>query len=193
MSEPFIGTILPCPYNFAPRYWAFCRGQTLDVSQQTTLFSLLSNIYGGDGQTTFCLPNLCARFPVGAGDGPGLSHYDLGHLGGHDEITLTVASLPAHSHVVESNLTGTIQATQDDGTTHDPSSGVRLAAPKTSVGNYRPQIYGSTNQDRSVAGGQVGGQVTCGTAGSGQALNIRTPLQAMNYIICMVGIYPSRN
>src|SRR2546423_1016337 len=100
MSEPFLGMIIIVPYNFAPRGWAFCAGQILPIAQNTALFSLLGTTYGGNGQTTFALPDLRGRVPNSSGQGPGLSNYDLGQVGGTESTTLTNANLPAAPPIV---------------------------------------------------------------------------------------------
>ena len=96
--EAFLATIMGWAPNFAPRGWAFCGGQILPIAQNTALFSLLGTTYGGNGQTTFALPNLFSRLPIGAGQGPGLSSYDLGQVGGTESTTLTINNMPAHAH-----------------------------------------------------------------------------------------------
>src|SRR6478672_10112699 len=98
MSEPFLAEIIMFAGNFAPRGWAFCQGQILSIAQNTALFSLLGTTYGGNGQTTFALPDLRGRVPVGTGQGPGLSNYDLGQVSGSESVTLTVSQMPAHNH-----------------------------------------------------------------------------------------------
>src|SRR5215475_4971153 len=103
MSEPFLGQIMLVPYNFAPRGWAFCNGQLLSISQNTALFSLLGTTYGGNGQTTFALPDLRGRVPLSSGQGPGLSNYNLGQSGGQETVTLTGNQMPAHQHAINAN------------------------------------------------------------------------------------------
>src|SRR5215211_4319727 len=100
MSEPFIGQIMLVPYNFAPRGWAFCAGQILPIAQNTALFSLLGTTFGGNGQTTFALPDLRGRAPIGQGQGPGLSNISLGEAAGTETVTLLSTNMPAHSHTV---------------------------------------------------------------------------------------------
>ena len=103
MASPFIGQITLFAGNFAPRGWAFCNGQLLSIAQNTALFSILGTTYGGNGQTTFALPDLRGRVPVHAGQGPGLSNYDLGQQGGAESVTLTTAQMPAHTHPANAN------------------------------------------------------------------------------------------
>jgi microcystin-dependent protein len=100
MASPFLGEVMLCPYDFAPYGWAFCQGQILPLAQYGSLFSLLSSYYGGDGKTTFALPNLTGRAPIAYGQGPGLSNYAIGAQGGVTTVTLTSSQVPAHSHLV---------------------------------------------------------------------------------------------
>ena len=97
-ATPFIGQVIPVPYNFAPQGWAFCNGQILAISQNTALFSLLGTQFGGDGKSTFGLPNLQGSVAINAGQGPGLSNYVMGQTGGAVSVSLTLNQLPAHSH-----------------------------------------------------------------------------------------------
>src|SRR5215831_8639728 len=106
MSEPFLGMIILVGFTFPPRGWAFCQGQLLPISQNTALFSLLGTTYGGNGQTTFALPDLRGRVPVGFGQGPGLSNYTQGQVGGVENVTLAINQMPIHTHAL-----GSIQAT----------------------------------------------------------------------------------
>src|SRR2546423_3028306 len=107
MSDPFVAEIRIFPFNFPPKGWAFCDGQLLPISQNTALFSLLGTTYGGDGKSTFALPNLQGCAPMHAGQGPGLSLYDLGQSGGSDTVTLLESEIPLHSHaLVASNEIG---------------------------------------------------------------------------------------
>src|SRR5947209_8060302 len=100
MSQPFLGMIILFCGNFAPRGYALCNGQLLAIAQNTALFSLLGTYFGGNGQTTFALPDLRGRVPVGTGQGPGLSNHDLGQLSGSEHVTLTTDQMPSHTHVV---------------------------------------------------------------------------------------------
>ncbi|NOT56941.1 MAG: phage tail protein, partial [Deltaproteobacteria bacterium] len=117
MSDPFIGEIIMFGGNFAPRGWAFCNGQLLSIAQNTALFSILGTTYGGDGRTTFALPDLRGRVPVHAGNsqGPGLPPVQLGEMAGSPSVTLTVSQMPMHNHLVVASQTAT---------TTDPNGGV---------------------------------------------------------------------
>jgi microcystin-dependent protein len=103
MANPFVAEIRIFPFNFAPTGWAFCNGQLIPISQNTALFSLLGTTYGGDGKSTFALPNLQGSAPLHPGQGPGLSLYDLGETGGETNVTLLQSEMPAHNHSVQAN------------------------------------------------------------------------------------------
>jgi microcystin-dependent protein len=172
MSDPFIGEIRMFAGNFAPRGWAFCDGQLLAVSQNDALFSLLGTIYGGDGRTTFGLPDLRGRIPIHAGTGPGLSQRRLGAKTGQESTTLTVSQLPAHNHQVP--------ATNSVGNKKD--SGTHIAA-----GNVA-RVY--ANDSGSPTDYLAG--TTISNTGNGQSHSNLMPFQCVNYIIALAGIYPSR-
>src|SRR5215217_7886099 len=122
MSEPFIGQITQVGFTFAPRGWALCNGQILSIAQNTALFSLLGTTYGGNGQTTFALPDLRGRAPIGPGQGPGLSPRSLGEQSGTENVTLLQSQMPAHNHTVQSN-----KATNDAATNSRPNGRVPAA------------------------------------------------------------------
>ncbi|HKY42134.1 MAG TPA: tail fiber protein [Pyrinomonadaceae bacterium] len=103
MADPFVAEIRIFPFNFAPRGWAWCNGQLLPISQNTALFSLLGTVYGGDGKSTFALPNLMGSVPLHPGQGPGLSLYDLGQIGGSETVTLLISEIPAHTHAINAS------------------------------------------------------------------------------------------
>jgi microcystin-dependent protein len=160
--------------NFAPRAWAFCDGQLLAVSQNDALFSLLGTVYGGDGRTTFGLPDLRGRVPVHAGTGPGLSARRLGERGGTERVTLTVNELPGHGHELRAVAAAGAQATP---------SGAHIA---NSAGG---SPFVSPAQSSTVA---MNANVVQSTGGS-QAHNNMMPSLCVNYIIALFGIYPSRS
>ena len=168
--------------NFAPKNWAFCNNQILPIAQNTALFSLLGTTYGGNGQTTFALPDLRGRVPIGTGQGPGLANISLGELSGSPSVTLTTATLPAHNHP----LTGAVTPTaNNDGTglSNNPTGG-RMGA----SGN----IF-TTATDELVNMAPAASTLAVGVNGSSQPFSIMPPYEGMNYIICMFGIFPSRN
>jgi len=168
--EPFLGEIKMFAGNFAPRNWAFCDGQLLGISQYDALFSLLGTIYGGDGRTTFGLPDLRGRIPIHMGTGPGLSNYRIGQKAGAENVTLTVSQLPPHTHPSAS--------------TNAPNAGTArgtLLATQTDVNLYGPNATAEMDPDASRAVG-----------GNQQHTNIM-PFQCIHYIIALFGIYPSRS
>lgn len=176
MSEPFIAEIRIFAGNFAPRSWAFCNGQLLPVSQNTALFSLIGTTYGGDGRSTTALPNLQGRAPMHPGRGPGLTARRLGQRAGVETVTLSEAQIPSHSH--------TGRATNAPGTAGlAPSTSTSLA--KNGFGD---RLYhsgsGQTPVDMSSS--------TLSTTGGGQAHGNMQPYLAMNFIIALQGLYPSR-
>lgn len=187
-QEGFIGEVRLFAGNFEPRGWAFCNGQILSIAQNTALFSILGTTYGGDGQTTFALPDLRGRVPIGPGQGPGLSYVSLGEVSGTESNTLTVNQLPAHSH----SFTGTIKATTEAGNTSNPSGAypakaeVVLSRTDTKENN----AYKNTNNVSMAADAVTG---TVGNTGQNQAVNNMQPYLGLNYIICLEGVFPSRN
>jgi microcystin-dependent protein len=131
--EPFIGQIMLFAGNFAPRGWALCNGQLLAIAQYSALFSILGTTYGGNGQTTFALPDLRGRAPIHFGQGPGLSNYDLGQHGGAESVTLTPANLPPHTH-------GLQFAPDASG---DPANGIAAAATSEKLHAGATQVAGA--------------------------------------------------
>lgn len=167
--------------NFQPKYWAYCDGRILPISTNTALFSLLGTTYGGNGTTTFALPDFRSRTAVGTGVGPGLQQYFLGEMSGTPNQTLTMINLPAHNH--PGSCTITVPAYSESGTSGDPN-GSHLASKN---GLYKT----GTPADSFLA--PIGSAVSVSITGGSQPLNIEQPYLAMNFIICMYGIYPSRN
>jgi microcystin-dependent protein len=170
-SQPFLGQVIPVPYNFAPQGWALCNGQILPISQNAALFSLLGNNFGGDGKSTFGLPNLQGRTPLVAGQGTGLSNYNVGQTGGSDSVTLNLNQLAAHSH-------GAL-AFGRVGDTNSPS-GADWARPGTDT------PYGT-----STPPGAMSATATSPFGGS-QPHENRQPFLVLNYIIALQGIFPPR-
>lgn len=167
--EPFLGQIIMFAGNFAPRGWAFCDGTLLSIAQNSALFSLLGTTYGGDGRTTFALPDLRGRVPVHPGQGPGLSNYTLGQQGGNETTTLTANNLPAHTHPLQAVSSG-----QSD----DSPAGNVLA---------QADIYGPGPTNVTLAAGSVG------PAGESQPVANLQPYTCITAIIALEGVYPSRN
>jgi microcystin-dependent protein len=167
--EPFIGELSLVGFNFAPRGWALCNGQLLAIAQNTALFSLLGTQYGGNGQTTFALPDLRGRVPIHQGQGPGLSSYTVGQMAGQETNTLTINQMPQHNHLLASTNTAA--------TTSRPNGAILAAG-----GSY------STSPD----GGQMLAQAV-GISGGNQPHNIIQPYLTLNWVIALEGIFPSRN
>ena len=170
MSEPYLSEIRIVSFNFAPRGWAFCNGQTLPINQNQALFSLMGTTYGGNGLTTFQLPNLQGQVPVHMGAGPGLSVYTLGQAGGEASHTLNVGELPQHSHAVSASSAG---ANLQAPTNH------YWAAPSTS--SY------------SAHKGALMNAATIPAQGGSQPHYNLPPYLVVNFIIALVGIFPSHN
>jgi microcystin-dependent protein len=191
MSTPFLGMIIVVGFNFAPRGWAFCNGQLLPISQNTALFSLLGTTYGGDGITTFALPDLRSRVPVDAGQGTGLSNYVLGQSGGAETVTLTTGELPPHTHPITlNNLAATEHVKNATGNSQTPVGNVPAieAAGVTAT-------YSSAAPDATMAAGAISvtGAATAGVTGSGLPAPTLPPFLTLNYIIALQGIFPSRS
>ncbi len=169
--DPFIAQIVMFGGNFAPRGWAFCDGQLLAVSQNNALFSLLGTIYGGDGRTTFGLPDLRGRLPIHAGSGPGLSPRQLGAKAGAENVAVTVNQLPSHTHPAQAT-TSAANTTNPDG-----QLPARSAAGDTYVDDLSDTI--------------MAGTAISITGGSGSHTNIQ-PFLCVHFIIALSGIFPSR-
>ena len=189
--ESFIGMIIIFGGNFAPRSYALCNGQLLPISQNTALFSILGTTYGGDGRTTFGLPDLRGRAPIHPGTGPGLSNIRLGQRTGAESHTLNVGQLASHAHG-GGGLTVSVSAATEPATTSAPSAGDYLAqVVKTDPGPVSTYIPGPQTNTVELGGVVASGNVTA--TGSNQAFAIRGPELAVNFCIALQGIYPSRN
>jgi len=174
MSEPFIGQIVMFGGNFAPRGYALCDGQLLSIAQNTALFSILGTTYGGDGRTTFGLPDLRGRVPVHAGQGPGLSRYLLGQKAGTETTTLTVANLPVHTHAAN--------AAGPAGNSNDAIGNIWADDAGVSSATYSSGAATGTMKSDAI-----------GNTGGNQAFNNVQPYQVVNFIIALQGTFPSRN
>jgi microcystin-dependent protein len=171
-GDPFIGEILVVPYNFAPVGWAFCDGQLLSISQNAALFDLLGTTYGGDGVTNFALPDLRGRTAIHMGTGPGLSSYVIGQRGGEESVTLLINQMPAHTHVA--------MGTSGLGNSPSPMNNVWAA-------QSRLDIYSSAGPFVQMSVGALS------FAGNNLPHENRSPYLALNYIISLFGIFPSRS
>jgi len=174
MSEAYIGEIRMFGGNFAIKNWAMCNGQTLAISQNTALFSILGTTYGGNGQTTFMLPDLRGRAPVHVGQGNGLTPYQLGEMTGTQTVSLNQSQMPQHTH------TYTPQANNGAGQGARPSGGF--------VSNSGSVALYSTTSDGTAMGAQ-----TIGMSGGNQPFSIIQPVLCINFQIVLYGIFPSRN
>lgn len=174
MADPFLAEIVLFAGNFNPRGWSYCSGQLLPISQNSALFSLLGTTYGGDGRTTFALPDLRGRYPRGSegnSTGPGLSQVRLGERGGAETHTLNVTQMPSHSHALPNNAI-------EDGANQSDPAGHALAE-----GNF----YAAGTPDAKTL------PTDTANAGGNQAFGILDPYLGLNYIIAIQGIFPSRN
>ncbi|MGI2133667.1 phage tail protein [Shewanella baltica] len=188
MSDPFIGEIIMFAGNFAPRGWAFCNGQLLSISQHSALFSILGTVYGGDGVTTFALPNLQSRSPVGTGAGGGLANIPLGQVSGTENVSLTTGQLPSHAPAVAVNVAIPAVAAS---TTAVGAPAATLNLGPVAAGGRAGTLYAADTPDVTLKPFAAG--VTVTPVGGNLPVPIRNPYLGMNFIIALEGIYPSRN
>ena len=174
MTNPFIAEIRIVGFNFAPTGWALCNGQILSIAQNTALFSLLGTTYGGNGQTTFALPNLQGSAPMHQGQGAGLSQRDLGEIGGSPTVTLIESQLPAHTHAVGANAGGGNQVS--------PTGRAWSSLP----GRTPPSLY-ATTPDTTM------NPQAFAVAGGSQPHNNMSPYLVLNFVIALQGIFPPRS
>lgn len=195
MDYPFLAMICAFAFNYAPNGWMFCNGALLSIAQNTALFALVGNYYGGNGQTTFGIPDLRGRIPVGMGQGPGLSNYDIGMSGGTETTTLNANQMPMHTHTTTHTLTVAPKASSAAGTTAVPgATTVPAALPTIGSGVNTFAVNGySTSSDVALLPSNVSGSVTVNPAGGSQPFSIIQPYLAINYSIASQGMYPSRS
>jgi microcystin-dependent protein len=177
-SQPYLGAIFIFAGNFAPSGYQLCQGQLLAISQYAALFSILGTTYGGNGTTNFALPDLRGRAPIGQGSGPGLSPVVLGQSGGVQSVSVLTTNMPQHNHL--------INVSNANGAQTNPANNFVAAALDSQGGN----VVGYNTSASSPA---TLAPATVSLAGSGIPLNIQNPYLGINYIIAMVGIFPSRN
>ncbi len=173
MAEPYVGEIIIFGGTYAPRGWAFCDGRLLSISEYDVLFAIIGTTYGGDGQNTFALPDLRGRVPIGAGQGPGLSNQVIGERAGVESVALTTSQMPIHNHTL---LATTVPATSE--------------SPNNAIFAQSSDVIYTTDQTigPSVANGSIG------TSNGGNIpVDIMNPYLAVNYIISLYGVFPSRN
>jgi microcystin-dependent protein len=175
VTDQFVAEIRIFPFNFAPKGWALCNGQLLPISQNTALFSLLGTTYGGDGRSTFALPDLQGRAPMHPGQGPGLSLYDLGQSGGSDTITLLPSEIPAHGHALKGN--------PQAGDTPAPAADAAIARP------------GTINAFQTATAANLAPMApeSLAAAGGGQPHNNLQPYLTVHFCIALQGIFPPRS
>jgi len=181
MTQPFLGQIQPMGFNFPPKSWALCDGQLLAIQQNTALFSLLGTYYGGNGVSTFALPDLRSRVPVHQGTLPGGPTFSLGEQAGVEMVTLTLTQTPAHNHA--------FVGTTDNANNYNPIAGAALAAIHHQGGSTPDPYYGP---DASPQPLNPASMAPYGSAGPQPHPNIQ-PYLTISWCICMAGIYPSRN
>lgn len=197
--DPFLGGIYLVPYNFAPRGFAFCNGQLLSIAQNTALFSLLGTTFGGNGVSTFSLPDLRGRVAVGVGQGSGLNYINLGEIGGSETVTILTNNMPTHTHIAtvtagNGSSSATLNAVSESGNTPIPT-GNYLAASKAATNPG----YKSTGSVVALNAGSISNvtsalpSVTNSVSGNSQPINIMPPYLGLNYIIALQGVFPSRN
>jgi len=184
-TEPFIGEVKLLGFQFPPRGYSLCQGQLLSIAEYTALFALIGTTYGGNGTTTFNLPDLQGRVPIGQGQGPGLPDYSIGEEAGSPSVTLTAANLPAHIHTVNSLKVHTkVNSTiADSGTALDGypgTSGTNVWAESATPGAFMAA-------DEAVVSGSTD------TTGSSMPLSVVNPYLVLNYSIAVEGLFPSRN
>ena len=200
--EPFFGQIILFAGNFAPRDWAFCSGQLLPISQNEALYSVLGITYGGDGRKTFGLPDFRGRVPIGQGQGNGLTPRRIGQQIGVEDVTLTTAQMPTHSHSAETTISGSsssakLKASSAEGTTNVPLNNYLAQSPVLARNSVK--IYNDSSDIEMASDAieidfsSLSGATTVGQTGGSSAHDNIQPSLVMNYIICTNGLYPPRN
>lgn len=204
MSEPFIGQVTMFAGDFAPRSWALCDGQLLPISSNSALFSILGTIYGGDGRTTFALPDLRGRAPIHAGTGPGLSSMKEGSKSGTETVTLTsknlppISAKPTEESKITATSTATVNASKSPGTSLNPKDKVWAVDSDLDSNDKYYSAYDSS-QGATMATEAVTvettidlSNLTLSAKGSSTPFSIRSPYLVLNFIIALQGVYPSR-
>lgn len=191
-AEPFLGQVSLFPYTFCPRGWTETHGQLLAISQNTALFSLLGTTFGGDGKTTFALPDLQSRVPLGEGHGPGLSAVTMGQKGGRESVTITQSEMPSHSHAATTsvNAQSTLHAFSSRANATGTPTGNVLSATTDTIYNAGPA---DVDMGTSAVSTTANATTTIGNTGGNLSTNIRNPYLGMRWCIAMQGIFPSRN
>jgi microcystin-dependent protein len=185
--DPFLGEIRMVGFNFAPVGWALCNGQTLPISQYSALFALLGTTFGGNGTTTFNLPNLQGRVPIDVGSGAGLPVYTWGQMGGSANVSIQTANLPAHSHQIAPPVSN-VKATSSS-----PASAYPTVLDTTIAGGARDETAATKGYAASSVAGQTAAAYASATTGGSTPLSIEPPYLAVFFIIALQGIFPSRS
>ncbi|ADU48598.1 phage tail protein [Intrasporangium calvum] len=173
MTDPFVAEIRVFGFGFAPKGWAMCNGQLLPISQNTALFALLGTTYGGDGRSTFALPNLNGAAPMHPGQGPGLTVRDLGETGGSDHVTLLESEMPVHTHAIQVSAAEGIDRTPANGRFANEIGGINSYAAPAGSTDFAPQTLSAT--------------------GGGLPHNNLQPYLTLNFCIALQGIFPPRS
>jgi microcystin-dependent protein len=181
MTQPFVGQVQPIAFNFAPKNWALCNGQTLSIQQNTALFSLLGTYYGGNGVNTFMLPDLRSRVPISQGTAPNGAQYTIGQVGGVENVTLTQSTTPSHLH----NFVGT----SANASSITPSAGALLGTVVNNRPGQNPDPYYAPDSSPL----QPLNPGTLNSVGNNQPHTNIQPYLAISWCIALYGIYPSRN
>lgn len=180
--DQYLGIIMMFGGNFAPRGWANCDGSLLSIAQNTALFSILGTTYGGNGQTTFGLPDLRGRVPIHYGQGPGLPAYSLGQMGGTETVTLTPAQMAQHQHPVTASFHIGVSGNNPN---TDEAAG-------SFISNNSTPIFATASAPGNFLGG-VSNNISFGLSGGNQPFSVLQPYLAITFIIALEGIFPSRN
>lgn len=188
-----MGEIRLFGFSYAPRGWMLCQGQTLAISSNSALFSLLGTTYGGNGSTTFNLPDLRGRLAVGQGNGPGINGVQIGQVAGSNNVTLLQTSMPMHVHAVATTVNIAIPALTTVGTATAPSNTAVLAQPTDSEVGAVVKLYADGPADTTLLPFTAPVSGNTAVAGGSQPFDVSNPYLGLNYAICVEGIYPSRN
>jgi microcystin-dependent protein len=202
MSDPYLGEIRMVAFNFAPQGWQQCWGQIMSIAQNSALFSLLGTIYGGNGQTTFALPDLRGRSAVGMGQGLGLSNIDIGQIAGTENVSMTINNMPAHTHAATVtgglSVTGNVSIPATTATTGEAATPASNTVLGTASASGRPvNLYSTSAANATLAPFPVtltgaSPSITNASTGGSVPVAIRNPYLGMNFIIAVSGIFPSR-
>ncbi len=192
----YLGQIIQGGWNFAPRGTALCNGQLLSIAQNSALFALLGTTFGGNGQTTYALPNLQSRSMMHWGTGPGLSAVQLGEAGGVENVTLATTQIPQHTHVANfDGTTSTLKSTNTKATEQIGTAGAKLGRSADNVGTAVPLIYAPAGSpDGATLGGlNIAGTISVNPTGGSQPHTNRSPYLGITHVIATQGIFPSRS